>query len=127
MQLYFIRMLLFCVCNQVHRDSGGGGGGGGGSDEVVVEVTGDESARQTAQELIDDIISSQDYRGYSYQQLLCQKAVCSHDYEKVEMHCSLCSAVLVCPDTREKSKLCKNNISYLEQTAYLLHVIAITT
>ncbi|CAI8021536.1 Probable ATP-dependent RNA helicase DDX43, partial [Geodia barretti] len=45
---------------KVHRDDEGGGGG---SDEALVEVTGDESARKTAQELIDDIISSQDFRG----------------------------------------------------------------
>ena len=49
-----------CAQYQVHRDREGGGGE---SDEALVEVTGNESARKTAQELIDDIISSQDFRG----------------------------------------------------------------
>ena len=51
---------MYVYMYQVHRDDEGGGGG---SDEALVEVTGDESARKTAQELIDDIISSQDFRG----------------------------------------------------------------
>ena len=51
---------MYVYMYQVHRDSEGGGGG---LDEALVEVTGDESARKTAQELIDDIVSSQDFRG----------------------------------------------------------------
>ena len=55
-----VDICMYVYMYQVHRDDEGGGGG---SDEALVEVTGDESARKTAQELIDDIISSQDFRG----------------------------------------------------------------
>ena len=55
-----VDICMYVYMHQVHRDSEGGGGG---LDEALVEVTGDESARKTAQELIDDIVSSQDFRG----------------------------------------------------------------
>ena len=54
--LYSGRGVGVCVLLQVHRS-------GGGSGEEMVEVSGSESARQTAQELIEDIINSQESRG----------------------------------------------------------------
>ena len=49
---------LVCVCvSQVHRGRGRDVG------EEMVEITGEESARQTAQELIQEVISTQDFRG----------------------------------------------------------------
>ena len=47
-----------CVCvSQVHRGRGRDVG------EEMVEITGEESARQSAQELIQEVISTQDFRG----------------------------------------------------------------
>ena len=45
-----------CVMLQVHRS-------GGGSGEETVEISGSESARQMAQDLIEEVINSQDSRG----------------------------------------------------------------
>ena len=45
-----------CMILKVHRS-------GGGIGEETVEISGSESARQTAQDLIEDIINSQETRG----------------------------------------------------------------
>ena len=54
----YMCMCFTCACMilKVHRS-------GGGLGEETVEISGSESARQTAQELIEDIINSQETRG----------------------------------------------------------------
>lgn len=55
--LYLYNVGFTCTYDtKVHR-------GGGGMGEETVEISGSDSARQTAQELIEEIINSQDTRG----------------------------------------------------------------
>ena len=57
--LYMYMCMCFtcaCMILKVHRS-------GGGLGEETVEISGSESTRQTAQELIEDIINSQETRG----------------------------------------------------------------